>query len=78
MPLYPSFADVAELNSHWWPHARPGQYNDPDSLAMGFLFGPDAALLGHQLTLAESRMYFGLWVMMKAPLLAWATRTPEP
>ena len=69
MPLYPLFADTAEGNSRWWEHAQPGQFNDPDSLAMGFLFGPNAPLLGNQLTMAESRLYFGLWVMMKSPLI---------
>jgi len=69
MPLYPSFADVAENNARWWQHARPGQYNDPDTLAMGFQFGTAAPLDGDMLTLAETRLYLGLWVIMKAPLV---------
>uniref|UniRef100_A0A7S3AGM9 Alpha-galactosidase n=1 Tax=Haptolina ericina TaxID=156174 RepID=A0A7S3AGM9_9EUKA len=69
MPLFPSFAEVAEGNARWWQHASPGRYNDPDTLAMGILFGQEAPLMGNTLTYSESRLYFGLWVVMKAPLV---------
>ena len=71
MPLYPSFMEVAEANSQWWQHAKPGHYNDPDDIALGFLFGPTEGTtrLPQTLSRAEAHLYFATWVMMRAPLI---------
>ena len=34
---------VAEGNSAWWQYAKPGRYNDPDDIALGFIFGQNAS-----------------------------------
>ena len=71
MPLFPAFMEVAEGNSQWWQYAKPGQYNDPDDMALGFVFGRDAknpsSVLGPSISYTEARLYLATWAMMKAP-----------
>jgi alpha-galactosidase len=73
MPLFPSFMQVAEGNSHWWQFAKPGHYNDPDDVALGFVFGRNAShpwrALGDHVTEDEGKLYLGTWAMMKAPFI---------
>ena len=72
MPLFPQFYEVADANERWWQHARPGQFNDPDTLAMGYLFADPpvtAPATGNTLSYAETRLYFGLWCIMKSNLI---------
>lgn len=73
MPLFPSFMQVAEGNSHWWQYAKPGHYNDPDDVALGFVFGRNAShpwsALGDHVTQDEGKLYLGTWAMMKAPFI---------
>ena len=79
MPLFPDFMQVAEGNSRWWQYAKPGHYNDPDDVALGFLFGDTtgntSTALPPTVSEAEAKLYLGTWAMMKA---CAALPTPEP
>ena len=57
----------ADISDKWAPLAGPGGWNDPDMINVGNP-SPDGDKGGH-MTLGESRVYFGLWAIMKAPLL---------
>lgn len=48
----------ASISDKWAPLAGPGGFNDPDMMNVG-----------PHLTLGENRVLFGLWCIMKAPLL---------
>eukprot|EP01048_Picozoa_sp_COSAG05_P018183 COSAG05_NODE_2613_length_2837_cov_1.206355_1_plen_580_part_00 len=72
MPLFPQFMQVAEGNSVWWQHAGPGHYNDPDDMALGFLFGARTAnstALAATISHAEAKLYVGTWALMKSPFI---------
>ena len=57
--------DRADVADKWAPLAGPTRgWNDPDMINVQ---SPDAA--DGALTLAENRAYFGLWAIIKAPLL---------
>eukprot|EP01052_Picozoa_sp_SAG31_P039760 SAG31_NODE_5584_length_2442_cov_3.322663_3_plen_130_part_00 len=64
---------VAEGNSMWWQYAKPGHYNDPDDVALGFVFGKDQSdpwnVLGPTVSETEAKLYLGLWALMKAPFI---------
>lgn len=53
-----TFTNRADISDKWAPLAGPGAWNDPDMINVGTHF-----------TLGENRAYFGLWAIMKAPLL---------
>ena len=58
-----SFSDVlnrADISDKWAPLAGPGSWNDPDMIHLQN---------SPAFTLGENRVYFGLWAIMKAPLL---------
>ena len=50
----------ADMADKWAPLAGPGGWNDPDMIHVQNPPG---------MTLGENRLYFGLWAIMKAPLL---------
>ena len=50
----------ADISDKWAPLAGPGGWNDPDMINVQNPPG---------MTLGENRLYFGLWAIMKAPLL---------
>lgn len=50
----------ADISDKWSPLAGPGGWNDPDMINVK---NPPSLSLG------ENRVYFGLWALMKAPLL---------
>ncbi len=54
-------------------NAKPGHYNDPDDVALGFVFGRNASYpwtaLGDHVTEDEGKLYLGTWAMMKAPFV---------
>lgn len=58
---YSSFMDRADISDKWSPLAGPGGWNDPDMI--------NVQNPGGHLTLNENRLYFGLWAIMKSPLL---------
>ena len=51
--------DRADTNDKWAPLAGPGSWNDPDMLEVG----------NGGLTDGQSRIHFGLWCLMKSPLI---------
>ena len=55
----------ADISDKWSPLAGPGGWNDPDMINVQNY----NATSGTGLTLGENRIYFGLWALMKAPLL---------
>jgi Alpha galactosidase A/Alpha galactosidase C-terminal beta sandwich domain len=52
------FLDNADVSDKWAPIAGPGGWNDPDMIN-----------IRTSLTDGENRAYFGLWCIMKSPLL---------
>ncbi|MBM3288530.1 MAG: alpha-galactosidase [Candidatus Hydrogenedentes bacterium] len=65
------YHDVALKNAEHAPHARPGAWNDPDYLQIGFV--GDARKMGTPtpcpLTPNEQYAYMSLWCLMAAPLV---------
>lgn len=57
----------ASLSDKWAPLAGPGAFNDPDMMNLGTHMAP-----------GENRALFGLWALMKAPLLLSANLTALP
>lgn len=47
----------ADISDKWSPLAQPGYWNDPDTIELSNDLG------------SKNRVWFGLWVIMKAPLL---------
>jgi alpha-galactosidase len=56
-----SITSNLDENDKWYTYAGPGQWNDPDILEVGNIYG--------DLTIAEQRSHFTLWCLIKAPLL---------
>jgi alpha-galactosidase len=56
-----SITSNLDKNNNWYMYAGPGQWNDPDILEVGNIYG--------DLTIAEQRSHFTLWCLIKAPLL---------
>jgi alpha-galactosidase len=54
-----SAMSILDQNNRWAAYAGPGGWNDPDMLEVG----------NGGMTTAEYRSHFGLWALMKAPLL---------
>lgn len=63
---YVTLMDRADISDKWSPLAGPNSWNDPDMIQ---LQNPPSAGSDEGLTLGENRLYFGLWAIMKAPLL---------
>ena len=65
------FYRVALSNAQHWEYARPGCWNDPDYLLIGWV--GDAATMGAgrktTLTANEQYSYMSLWCLMAAPLI---------
>jgi len=62
---------VALRNAAYWPHARPGAWNDPDYLLLGYV-GPARRITDDPspcpLTPNEQYSYMSLWCLMASPL----------
>lgn len=57
-PSYPAILDRADTNDKWGTLAGAGSWGDPDMLE-----------IGNGLSDQQSRTHFGLWALMKAPLI---------
>ena len=70
-PSVSTFLDRADLSDKWAPLAGPGGWNDPDMIHVANppVARNDSAASSNGFTLGENRLYFGLWALMKAPLL---------
>lgn len=70
---YNTILNRADIADKWAPLAGPGGFNDPDMInvknpAPANATGKDKNKPWY-LPLGENRIYFGLWAIMKAPLL---------
>ena len=57
----------ADIADKWAPLAGPGGWNDPDMI--NIQNPPGSPQKAGSLSLGENRVYWGLWALMKAPLL---------
>jgi alpha-galactosidase len=66
----PGFYDVAFSNETHWQYARPGAWNDPDYILIGWI-GANHGKDFKQTTLTpnEQYSYMSLWSLMAAPLI---------
>jgi len=63
-----SVTEIGFSQDQWTPYGRPGHWNDPDMLVLGWVgWGPK--LHATQLTPAQQYTHFTLWCMLGAPLL---------
>ena len=69
-----SIVNRADIADKWAPLAEPGGWNDPDMINVQN--PPDSPTSAGSLSLGENRVYFGLWSIMKAPLLL-STHLPD-
>jgi alpha-galactosidase len=67
----PGFYHIGLANARHWQHARPGQWNDPDYILIGWVGSAHAQTVGHETTLTgnEQYSYMSLWCLMAAPLI---------
>ena len=54
-----SMISIIDQNDQWYQYAEPGGWNDPDMLEVG----------NGGMTYTEYRTHFGLWALVKSPLL---------
>lgn len=66
----PGFYSIAFSNAKHWQFARPGAWNDPDYLLIGWI-GADHGKSTRQtkLTADEQYSYMSMWSLMAAPLI---------
>ena len=67
----PGFYSVAFSNSQHWENAKPGCWNDPDYLLIGYVGDASSMGAGRKTTLTPSEQYsyMSLWCLMAAPLI---------
>lgn len=67
----PGFYQIGMSNAAHWEHARPGAWNDPDYLLIGWV--GDAHGMGEgkptTLTADEQYSYMSMWCLMASPLI---------
>lgn len=63
-----SVSAIGFSQDKWVPYGKPGHYNDPDMLVVGFVgWGPQ--LHATHLSAAEQYSHISLWALLSAPLL---------
>jgi alpha-galactosidase len=69
--LLPGFYSIGLSNARHWQHARPGQWNDPDYILIGWVGSAFNQSEGTptSLTTNEQYSYMSLWCLMAAPLI---------
>ena len=67
----PGFYHIAFSNARHWESARPGAWNDPDYLLLGWVGDAHGMGEGKKTTLTpnEQYSYMSLWSLMAAPLI---------
>ena len=63
-----SLTSIGFSQDRWAPHARPGHWNDPDMLVVGYV-GWSKNLHPSKLTPDEQYTHISLWSLLSAPLL---------
>lgn len=69
--LLPGFYHIGLANARHWQHAKPGQWNDPDYILIGWVGDAHKQGEGHptRLTPNEQYSYMSMWCLMAAPLI---------
>lgn len=67
----PSFYSIGFSNARHWENARPGAWNDPDYILIGWVGDAQGMGQGRKTTLTpnEQYSYMSLWSLMAAPLI---------
>jgi alpha-galactosidase len=67
----PGFFSIGLANARHFEYARPGQWNDPDYILIGYVGDAHTKGVGHPtaLTRDEQYSYMSLWCLMAAPLI---------
>jgi alpha-galactosidase len=61
--------DIGFNQDKWAPYARPGHFNDPDMLVVGYVGGWSGKPRPSRLTPDEQYTHISLWCLLSAPLL---------
>ncbi len=69
--LLPGFYSIGLANAQHWQYAKPGQWNDPDYILIGWVGAANAQTIGHPTSLTgnEQYSYMSMWSLMAAPLI---------
>ncbi|MBU0638550.1 MAG: NPCBM/NEW2 domain-containing protein [Planctomycetes bacterium] len=69
--LLPGFYDIGLSNARHWQYAKPGQWNDPDYILIGWVSNSSSLGEGQPTTLTpnEQYSYMSMWCLMAAPLV---------
>ena len=69
--LLPGFYHIGFSNARHWEHAKPGQWNDPDYILIGWVGDAHKQGEGHptRLTPNEQYSYMSMWCLMASPLI---------
>jgi alpha-galactosidase len=67
----PGFYNIGLSNARHWEYAKPGAWNDPDYILIGWVGDAHGMGVGQQtrLTPNEQYSYMSLWSLMAAPLI---------
>jgi alpha-galactosidase len=67
----PGFYRIGFSNAQHWKYARPGQWNDPDYILIGWVGDARKQAVGKptSLTPNEQYSYMSMWCLMAAPLI---------
>jgi alpha-galactosidase len=67
----PGFYHIGFSNAQHWEHARPGAWNDPDYILIGWVGNAREMAVGTPTTLTpdEQYSYMSMWCLMAAPLI---------
>jgi alpha-galactosidase len=66
--VLPAFYSIGFRNAEHWQYARPGAWNDPDYLLLGWIGGRGGVCLPTTLNADEQYSYMSMWCLMAAPL----------
>jgi alpha-galactosidase len=67
----PGFYNIGFRNARLWEYAKPGAWNDPDYILLGWVGDANTNGLGKPTTLTpdEQYSYMSMWCLMAAPLI---------
>jgi len=67
----PGFYNIGLSNAKHWQYAKPGQWNDPDYILIGWVGDAHKQAEGRptSLTPSEQYSYMSMWCLMAAPLI---------
>ena len=67
----PGFYHIGLSNARHWQYAKPGQWNDPDYILIGWVGDARKQAEGRPTTLTPSEQYsyMSMWCLMAAPLI---------